>query len=279
MHYIDAHVHVWTDDLKTYHLAPGYEPDDMKPARFLPEEALAHAQPCGVDRIVLVQMSYYGSDNAYLLDVMEEYEGTFAGISIVDPNDPQPDEEMRQLAAYGVRGFRVYPRGGPVATWLDSEGYERMFQAGTDLRLALCPLISPDALPALSRRCAQFPQTPVIIDHLCRIGAGRPIVEEEVARLCAMAEHPSVMVKLSAFYALGNKTPPYDDMADLIRKVYEAFGPQRLMWASDSPYQVQGQHTYEASVALIRDRLDFLSDDDRDQVLRRTAEDFFFGER
>jgi len=49
------------------------------------------------------------------------------------------------------------------------------------------------------------------------------------------------------------------------------------MWASDSPFQVQDEHTYEASVALIRDHLDFLSDADREQILRGTAEGFFFG--
>ena len=55
MHYIDAHVHVYTDDLDRYPLAPGYEPQQMKPPRFLPEDILSHANRCGVDRIVLVQ--------------------------------------------------------------------------------------------------------------------------------------------------------------------------------------------------------------------------------
>ena len=47
------------------------------------------------------------------------------------------------------------------------------------------------------------------------------------------------------------------------------------MWASDCPFQVV-DHTYEDSVALIRDRLDFLSEADKEQILRKTAEDFFF---
>jgi len=151
-----------------------------------------------------------------------------------------------------------------------------MFLTGAEERLALCPLIDPDSLPALGRRCAEFPETPVIIDHLCRIGAGAPIYEEHVQQLCSMARYPGVMVKVSAFYALGEKKLPYQDLAELIRRVCEAFGAGRLMWASDSPYQVQGEHTYEASVALIRDRLGFLSAEDKEQILRGTAEEFFF---
>jgi len=84
-----------------------------------------------------------------------------------------------------------------------------------------------------------------------------------------------VKVKLSAFYALGAKQPPHLELAPLIRRVYEAFGPQRLMWASDCPYQVQSE-SYEDSLALVRDRLDFLTADDKEWLLRRTAEATFF---
>ena len=83
------------------------------------------------------------------------------------------------------------------------------------------------------------------------------------------------MVKASAFYALGEKTPPYDDLTQLVQRVYEAFGAERLMWASDCPYQVV-DHTYEDSIGVVRDRLDFLSAADKEQILRKTAEDFFF---
>jgi hypothetical protein len=51
------------------------------------------------------------------------------------------------------------------------------------------------------------------------------------------------------------------------------------MWESDCPFQVQGEHTYQASIDLIRDRLDFLSAEDRDWLLRKTAENFFFAKR
>jgi len=83
------------------------------------------------------------------------------------------------------------------------------------------------------------------------------------------------MVKVSAFYALGQKSPPYNDLNHLIYRVYQAFGPERMMWASDCPYQVE-DHTYQDSIELIKDRLDFLSEADIDQILSKTAEDFFF---
>ena len=77
------------------------------------------------------------------------------------------------------------------------------------------------------------------------------------------------MVKVGAFYALGKKKPPYTDLAPLIQKVVKAFGAKRCMWESDCPFQVAGEHTYQDSVDLVRDRLDFLSDEDKDWLLRR----------
>ncbi len=275
MAYVDAHVHVWTDDVEKYPLSDGYTRAEMQPPTFFPEDILAHARPCGVERVVLVQMSYYGFDNSYMLDVMRAYAGVFSGIAVIDMQAERPDDAMRRLAALGVRGFRVQPRGD-IGRWLDGAGYERAFRCGADEKLAICPLINPDALPALGRMCERFPNTPVIVDHLCRIGASNPIREEDVEALCALARYPQVMVKVSAFYALGEKREPYEDLVPLIERVYRAFGAERLMWASDCPYQVQGEYTYEASVGLVEERLDFLSASERAQILGGTAEDFFF---
>ena len=61
---IDAHAHVWTSDVARYPLAPGYAKERMASASFTPEELLAQAGPCGVRRVVLIQVSYYGHDNS-----------------------------------------------------------------------------------------------------------------------------------------------------------------------------------------------------------------------
>ena len=66
--WIDAHVHVWTEDVARYPLAPDFTSEQMQPRRFTPEELLKHCEPCGVKRINLIQMSYYGYDNSYVAD-------------------------------------------------------------------------------------------------------------------------------------------------------------------------------------------------------------------
>src|SRR6185503_6855427 len=121
-----------------------------------------------------------------------------------------------------------------------------------------------------------YPDTPVVIDHLARIGADGQIRDADVRLLCGLSKHKNVKVKVSAFYALGRKQEPYKDLAPLIRRVFEDYGPRRLMWASDCPFQVEKGHRYEPSIALIRDGLPFLSQEDREWMLGRTAASVFF---
>ena len=83
-------------------------------------------------------------------------------------------------------------------------------------------------------------------------------------------------MKTSAFYALGKKKPPYTDLAPMIRQLRDAYGSGRLMWASDCPYQVQGEHTYAASVGLVQDKIDFLSAEEKNDLMKNTAEKVFF---
>ncbi len=275
MNYIDAHSHVWTPDTEHYPLAPGFRRANMEPPSFTVDELLAQAKPAGVNRVVLIQMSFYGHDNSYMLDCMKRFPGTFSGVAVIDQNQPKPEDEMVRLKKLGVRGFRIYPQNQEYARWLDGAGLKAMFAAAGREKLNMCCLIDTNALPALSKACVAFPDTPVVIDHLCRIGVTGKVPPEEVKALCDMAKHKHVTVKVSAFYALGQKKPPYHDLAPMIKQVYDAFGPQRLMWATDCPYQVV-DHTYQQSIDLIAKGLDFLTADDKEWILRKTAERVFF---
>ncbi len=273
---IDAHVHVWTSDTERYPLAPGYTKDRMALPSFTPEELFAHTRPSGVSQIVLIQMSYYGFDNAYMLDMMRKHQGTFSGVAVID-RDAEPRETMLKLAERGVRGFRIRPGKRSPDHWLDGDGMAAMWKCGAEQGLAMCPLIDPEYLPAVDRMCRRFPATPVVIDHFARIGVDGVIRPHDLDNLCRLARHGNAHVKVSAFYALGKKKAPYLDLAPMIRRVLDAFGPERLMWASDSPFQVIDGHTYQDSVDLVRKRLDFLSAGDRDRLLRKTARRVFFG--
>lgn len=276
MEYIDAHSHVWTPDVKKYPLAPGRKVSEMRPPSFTAEQLQAEMMAVGVNRVVLIQMSFYGFDNSYMLDSMAKYPGMFSGVAVINQNGENPTPEMLALKKKGVRGFRIAPKTKKVDEWLDGECMEQMWKTGAKEGLAMCCLMDAVGLPALDKMCQKHRDTTVVIDHLSRIGVTGEIDPQDVDMLCKMAKHPNVYVKTSAFYALGKKKMPYHDLAPMIKKVYQAFGANRLMWATDCPYQVQGDHTYKASIDLIQNGLPFLSQNDKKWILEQTAENVFF---
>lgn len=273
--WIDAHVHVWSPDTAKYPLGAGFQKSEMQPPSFTPDELFSHCRPEGVDRIVLIQMSFYSLDHRYMNEVMAAHPGVFSGVALIDFRAADAVSRIKQLAEQGMRGFRLHSHGD-AKDWVEDAGMARLWQTSGAEGLAVCPLINPTDIPYVDALCKKFPDTTVVVDHFARIGVSGQIDSEQLASLCRLARFPNVHVKTSAFYALGKKQAPYEDLAPMIRQVVDAFGPQRLMWASDCPFQVQDEHRYGASIGLIRDRLSFLSESDKQWMLRGTAEKIFF---
>jgi predicted TIM-barrel fold metal-dependent hydrolase len=270
-------VHVWTPDTQRYPLAEGFVREkDMVPPSFTPRELFAHCRTQGVERIVLIQMSFYKFDNSYMLDVMASQPGTYSGVAVVDETKPSVITDMQTLAKQGVRGFRVRASLELAEAWKTSQGMRKMWGYAAEAGLAICTLADPDALPSIQAMCKEFPKTRVVVDHFARIGVSGTVSPEDLEELSRLSDFENTFVKTSAFYALGAKIPPYADLAPMIRTLHSAFGARRLMWASDCPYQVQPGHHYADSIGLIRDRLDFLSPEDKEWMLRKTAEQVFF---
>ncbi|MCI0361857.1 MAG: amidohydrolase family protein [Planctomycetaceae bacterium] len=274
--YIDAHSHVWSPEVEKWPLAKGQTKADLKPPSFTPQELFKLAEPVGVGRVVLIQHSvYHLFDNRYLMACAKLMPGRFSIVGMVDDTIPHPDTTMKDLLPHGVRGLRITPRIRGEK-WLEGPGMEALWKAGAETGQAMCCLIDAADLDNVAAMCARFPYTPVVIDHFARIGVDGTIRDADVAKLCDLAKRKTVHVKLSAYYALGKKQPPHEELLPMIRRVLDAYGPERCMWASDAPYQVEPPNTYQASIELIRDRLDGISAGDREWLLRKTAEKVFF---
>ena len=273
---VDAHSHIWTRDVEKFPLAKGVTVDDLSPPSFTTEELLEVSGKENVRRVVLIAHNpFYGFDNTYMIDAVRRYPGKFAIVGAVDDSGPHPDRKMKELLKQGVTGFRIVP-GPPGQKWLDRPGMKMMWRTAAQTQQAICCLIDSEYVVDVNRMCRKFPETRVVIDHFARIGIDGTIGEKDLKDLTDLAQCRNTFVKISAYYALGKKLPPYDDLVPMIQRLYEAFGAQRLMWASDAPYQMTGENTYGTSLSLVRDRIDFVTDNEREWLLRKTAEKVFF---
>lgn len=274
--YIDCHSHIWTRDVKRYPLAAGKTVADLDPPSFTTEELLALARPLGVRRVVLIaHTQYYVYDNSYMTDSAKAHPGVFSVVGALDHTLPHVADRMRKNLADHIRSYRIASWRDPKS-WLEGPGMAEMWKTGAEERISMGLLLNPENLPQVDRMCEKFPDTPVVIDHFGRVGIDGEIRKGDLDNLCRLARHKHVHVKISAYYALGKKQPPYLDLVPMIRRVLEAYGPERCMWGSDAPYQIVPPHSYKASLELVTRHLDFLSDGDRNRLLRTTAEKVYF---
>ncbi len=274
--YIDAHSHIWSPDTSQFKLAPGMTVDDLAPRSFTADELMAVASPHGVKKVVLIQHTlFHGYDNSYLINAWREAPDTFRVVGMVDDLRSNCGKAMKQFLKQGVTGFRIKPRKG-ITNWLETDGMTDMWKTAAETRQPMCCLINPENLPEVDAACRRHPKTPVVIDHFARIGIDGTVHEADLKNLCSLAKHPEVKVKISAYYALGRKKPPPTELIPMIKRLYETFGAGRLMWASDCPYQLDDGNDYKSSISLVRDTIDFVTDAERQQLLRTTAEDTFF---
>jgi len=266
MEIIDPHVHVWTHDPKY----PFAREETQKPAEdALPETLLALMKTNGVSKTVLVHVIYYRWDNNYVADVLAKHRGTFMAVGRVNPTDAHAADNLEYWTKERcLHGVRLSPDNGPGGDWIKRRDLmDPIWKRATTLKVPMCILCPIQRLPDVARVIERFPDLDVCIDHMadCPIGD-----EENLAKLLALKRFPRVYVKLSHLWSLSREAYPYRDTHAQVRKLYDAFGPERLMWGTDWP-QVEGDCGYAKALRLYREEIKFLSDADRQWILHKTV--------
>jgi predicted TIM-barrel fold metal-dependent hydrolase len=266
---VDTHMHAWTTDWDQYPFSPP-EPGMKPPGEAnTAEEVLEMTRRHAVDFTVLVQVRYYGWDNRYHADCLRRHPGKFAAQGLIDPRDPAAADRLAfWMREHGFAGMRLSPSYDRNAEWLDSRDSDPLWRRAEELGAVFNFLIREDQLPQLETMAARFPGVPVVVDHM-----GYPDVTGDTANLLRLARLPNVSVKVTEFYNHSKtKDYPYADVLPTVHRVYDAFGPRRLMWGTGFVHGERvGRIPYGQELELIREHVPFFTPEDQDWILGRTA--------
>ena len=94
---------------------------------------------------------------------------------------------------------------------------------------------------------------------------------EELKKLIALQAYDKVFVKISHTWSLSRQPYPYPDSQAQVKRLYDAFGPRRLMWGTDWPL-VENHCGYSKALSIVRDEMKFLNGDDKSWILSKTVE-------
>jgi L-fuconolactonase len=231
---IDAHAHVWSQDLARYPFAPLDGLPAPRDVRSIAELA-ADSAGAPIDGVLLIQPRVYGHDHRYVYAAAQTLPGRARVMPLIDVAGPTPAATLSQHARNpATAGLRVIALGGTNADRLSSAAANRLWEAGEQRGLPVGFLIDPCWLPLVEQVAEFHPGLIVIIDHLARCNSRQQ--PAWTGRLCAVAERPNVYVKISAIGALSMDPFPHRDMWPLLQSVYTAAGAARLLWGSDWPH-------------------------------------------
>jgi predicted TIM-barrel fold metal-dependent hydrolase len=262
---IDPHVHVWKHD-PAFPFAEGARVPDRDAA---PETLLELMKTNGVSKTVIIQVIHYRYDNRYLASVLKRYPGTFLGVCRVDPLDPAAPDRLSRLTEEGFRGVRLSPAGNASGDWFHGPLMPPLWKRSHELKVPMTVLAPITRMPEVGLLLERTPDLTVVIDHMADCPVDQPA---ELEKLIALKRFPNLFVKISHCWSLSKQAYPWLDAQEHVKRLHQAFGPQRLMWATDWPIVEQSHATYAQALTLVRDEMKFLNAEDRQWMLSKTIE-------
>ena len=236
----DAHFHVFE---------PGY-PHVPQPHYTFPDgtidQYLALTEALGIERMVLVQPSFYGTDNSLLEHALKRLGPRCGGVAQIEENTS--DAELDSLGAIGVRAIRLDLFARAQRPTAEIVAYIRRMAARATPRGWHLQFYTPGTVVrALLPFLAELEDT-FVIDHMGYLTESDPEFERGLLALLAQG---SCYIKLSGAYRVA-RDKPLSSVAPLGRALVAA-RPDRLVWGSDWPHLPDGQRDTGEILTLLAD--------------------------
>lgn len=196
------------------------------------------ATQLGIERVVIVQPSAYGTDNSCTLDALRQRGEATRAVVVVDPN--VTDERLSSLDGLGVRGVRLnaVTPGGAATEGIDGQvrmlarrieplGWHVQIYAGLDLVAQLARVVRESPVP-------------IVFDHMAGARATRTPDDPRFQTLLELLGEGRCWVKLSGADRVTGQEEDFTAAGPFARALIAA-NPEQLVWGSDWPHL--GDHT------------------------------------
>lgn len=200
------------------------------------EELTSLLSRLGLKRVVIVQASPQGADNACLIDALQQINASGVmqarGVAVID--DHTSDAQLQDLRLAGVRGVRVNLESAgqhnpEVARELMRDAARRVAPLGWHVQT----YTTLPVLASMADTLASLP-TPVVIDHFGRATAASGVAQPGFERLLDLLASGRAWIKLSAAQRISDLTDA-EDARPITRALVQA-NPQRILWGTDWPH-------------------------------------------
>lgn len=193
---------------------------------------LEHLDQHGIDIGILIQPSFLGTDNHFLLNALEHHPHRLRGVVVVDTDISF--FELQKMDQLGVIGIRLNLIGQPLPDfttpeWITLLSYIKSLNWHVELHR------TAQDLPALiTSLLAQGVK--VVIDHFGLPDTGLMQNDPNFQAVLKSAQSGRVWIKISGGYRNGGAGIGEQKVSALIPTLLSHFGAERLLWGSDWPH-------------------------------------------
>jgi predicted TIM-barrel fold metal-dependent hydrolase len=228
----DCHTHIFGDP-RHFPFAAGriYTPEPASVAEMRSLHRALHTE-----RVVLVQPSVYGSDNACTLDAMKQLGRSSRGIAVID--EKTTEAALDDMHRTGIRGIRInLETAGQTDPGI---GRQRLQAAIARIKGRRWHIQIYTRLPVIEGMAdlVMAAPVPIVFDHFGGAQGSLGVQQRGFETLLKLVRAGKAYVKLSAPYRSSTQPPDYPDVAPLAKALIAA-NPERMLWATDWPHPAQ----------------------------------------
>jgi predicted TIM-barrel fold metal-dependent hydrolase len=221
----------------------------------------------GVARCVLVPPTWEDDRNDTSLEAARLHPDRFRVMGKLKLAAP---ESRRVMATWKnqpyMLGIRVVFNAGKSRQWLEDGTADWFWDAAERYDVPVMAF-APHAVPKLGDIAERHPGLRLIVDHMGLSSALRgKTLEPALSNTLKLARLPNVALKVSALPCYVDEPYPFPTVHPLVRRVVDAFGPQRCFWGTDLSHL---PCPYQQVVTLFTEEIKSLSAAELDWIMGR----------
>ena len=197
------------------------------------DQLKTYLQQLKLSRVVLIQPSFYGSDNTYQLLATQEIGDCARAVIVID--DTTSDRELAHMVAMGAQGVRMnLSTSGILDPEIARQKLIHLAARIKDFGLHIQIYSPPQIFAGIAKTIYTLP-VPVVFDHFASIQAAGFQASPELPVILDLLKSGQIYIKLSGVYRISSASPDYAEVKDLAQRYIET-NPDRILWASDWPH-------------------------------------------
>ena len=243
----------------------------------------------GFDKAVLLQTPCYGEQYEYINEIIRKNPEKYVTVGIPNPQIKESYLDMAKLCLeqYGYKGLKFESPDIPFDMLAEENQFvfEEIMKYDAFFMIDLGWGDGPHDFPIdeLLEVAKRYPQLKIMLPHM---GVSRLWDPKEKGNLDSLKKTLSILNYNQNVYFDCSGIPmlatragecyPWPLMTDVLKLAKAEGAIDRVMWGSDAP-TVLVACTYRQHVDCVVDYCDFLTDDELEDLLGRTADKVWFG--